>query len=190
MDYLKRENLYDNTVVIYAGDQGFFLGENGWYDKRWIYEESMRMPLIIHWPEGIDAESVNKELVQNLDLAPTVLDLAGAEIPENIQGKSLVPLLKKELSGEWRDAVYYHYYEGPPRVHSVAKHYGIRTDRYTIAHYYEQDEWELFDLQEDPEQLQSVYDDPEYSDVQERLKKKVEELQQKYEVEFMPDDGE
>lgn len=190
MDYLKRENLYDNTVVIYAGDQGFFLGENGWFDKRWIYEESMRMPLIVHWPEGIDAESVNKELVQNLDLAPTLLDLAGADIPEKMQGKSLVPLFKEEHSGKWRDAVYYHYYEGPPRVHNVAKHYGIRTDRYTIAHYYEQDEWELFDLQEDPEQLQSVYDDPEYSDVQERLKEKIDELQEKYEVEFMPEDEE
>ncbi len=190
MDYLKRENLYDNTVVIYAGDQGFFLGENGWFDKRWIYEESMRMPLIVHWPEGIEPESVNEQLVQNLDLAPTLLDLAGTEIPDNIQGESLVPLLKGENPSDWRDAAYYHYYEGPPRVHNVAKHYGIRTDRYTIAHYYEQDEWELFDLQEDPEQLQSVYDDPEYSDVQKRLKEKIEELQEKYEVEFMPGDEE
>lgn len=188
MDYLKRENLFDNTVVIYAGDQGFFLGENGWFDKRWIYEESMRMPLIVHWPEGIDAKSVNKELVQNLDLAPTVLDLAGTEIPENMQGKSLVPLLKEEHSGQWRDAVYYHYYEGPPRVHNVAKHYGVRTDRYTLAHYYEEEEWELFDLKEDPEQLKSVYGDPEYSDVQEQLKKKIEELQEQYEVEFLPEE--
>lgn len=187
MDYLKRENLYDNTVVIYAGDQGFFLGENGWFDKRWIYEESMRQPLIIHWPKGIDPGLVNEELVQNLDLAPTILDLAGADIPENMQGESLVPLLKKEHSGDWRDAVYYHYYEGPPRVHNVAKHYGVRTDRYTLAHYYEDDEWELFDLQEDPEQLQSVYEDPEYADVREELKKKIEELQEQYEVEFLPE---
>ncbi len=186
MDYLKRENLLDNTVVIYAGDQGFFLGENGWFDKRWIYEESMRMPLIVHWPEGIAPESVNKQLVQNLDLAPTVLDLAGAEIPGQMQGRSLVPLLKGEEPADWRDAVYYHYYEGPELErgwHDVAKHYGVRTDRYTLAHFYTHDEWELFDLEEDPEQLQSVYGDPEYAEVQEELKQKIRELQQQYEVE-------
>ncbi|WP_170864372.1 sulfatase family protein [Fodinibius roseus] len=186
MDYLKRENLLDNTVVIYAGDQGFFLGENGWFDKRWIYEESMRMPLIVHWPEGIAPESVNKQLVQNLDLAPTILDLAGAEIPGQMQGRSLVPLLKGEEPADWRDAVYYHYYEGPELErgwHDVAKHYGVRTDRYTLAHFYTHDEWELFDLQEDPEQLQSVYGDPEYAEVQEELKQKIRELQQKYDVE-------
>lgn len=187
MNYLKRENLYDNTVVIYAGDQGFFLGENGWFDKRWIYEESMRMPLIVHWPEGIDAGSVSKQLVQNLDLAPTLLDLAKVEIPEKMQGKSLIPILKGDQPESWRDAVYYHYYEGPPRVHSVAKHYGVRTDRYTLAHYYDQDAWELFDLKKDSEQLRSVYGDPEYADIQKKLKKKIKELQKKYEVEFMPE---
>ncbi|WP_185958392.1 sulfatase family protein [Fodinibius sediminis] len=186
MDYLKRENLLDNTVVIYAGDQGFFLGENGWFDKRWIYEESMRMPLIVHWPEGIAPESVNKKLVQNLDLAPTILDLAEAEIPGRMQGRSLVPLLKGEEPANWREAVYYHYYEGPELErgwHDVAKHYGVRTDRYTLAHFYTHDEWELFDLQEDPEQLQSVYGDPEYADVQKELKQKINELQQQYGVE-------
>jgi arylsulfatase A-like enzyme len=125
--------------------------------------------------------------VQNLDLAPTLLELAGTQVPDKMQGESLVPLLEGENPSEWRDAVYYHYYEGPPRVHNVAKHYGVRTDRYTLVHYYEEDEWELFDLQEDPEQLQSVYGDPEYSDVQERLKAKIDDLQEKYEVEFMPD---
>lgn len=190
LDYLKREKLYDNTVIIYAGDQGFFLGENGWFDKRWIYEESMRMPLIVHWPEGIDEGITSDHLVQNLDLAPTILDMAEIQIPAMMQGKSLLPILQGENVAGWRNAVYYHYYEGPPRVHHVAKHYGIRTDRYTLAHYYEQDEWELFDLKEDPEQLQSVYDDSEYSDVQKRLRKKVDELQEKYEVEFMPEDNE
>ena len=189
MNYLKRENLYDNTVVIYAGDQGFFLGENGWFDKRWIYEESMRMPLIVHWPEGIDAGSVSKKLVQNLDLAPTLLDLAQVDIPKKMQGKSLKPILKGNQSDSWRDAVYYHYYEGPPRVHNVAKHYGIRTDRYTLVHYYEEDAWELFDLQKDPEQLESVYGEPDYMDVQKELKAKIKELQKKYEVEYMPEDN-
>ncbi|MFH5833264.1 sulfatase [Halalkalibaculum sp. DA384] len=181
MAYLERENLLDNTIIIYAGDQGFFLGENGWFDKRWIYEESMRMPLIVHWPEGIEAGSINKQLVQNLDLAPTILELADAEIPERMQGKSIVPLLKGENPQGWRDAVYYHYYEGPPRVHEVAKHYGVRTDRYTLVHYPNHDEWELFDLESDPEQIQSVYDDPEYTDVQQRLKNRIDELQDKYE---------
>lgn len=187
IDYLKRANLYDNTVVIYAGDQGFFLGENGWFDKRWMYEESMRMPLIVHWPDGIDAGSISKQLVQNLDLAPTILDLANAKIPDKMQGRSLVPILKGNKVKDWRNAVYYHYYEGPPRVHNVAKQYGVRTQRYKLVHYYEQNAWEMFDLKKNPEELQSVYGYPEYSDVQKRLKKKIEELQKKYEVEFLPD---
>lgn len=183
MAYLEREDLMDNTVVIYAGDQGFFLGENGWFDKRWIYEESMRMPLIAHWPEGIQPESVNEYLVQNLDLAPTILDLAKAEIPERMQGKSLLPLLKGEKPSNWRDGLYYHYYEGPPKVHKVAKHYGLRTKRYTLAHFYENEDWELFDLNEDPEQLQSVYNDPEYTEIQIRLKQQLRDLRSKYGIE-------
>lgn len=182
MAYLERENLMENTVVIYAGDQGFFLGENGWFDKRWIYEESMRMPLIVHWPVGIKSESVNEYLVQNLDLAPTLLDLAEIDIPEHMQGRSLLPLLKGEKPSEWREGLYYHYYEGPPKVHKVARHYGLRTDRYTLAHFYENEEWELFDLKEDPEQLQSVYDDPDYSEIQTRLKQQLKDLRSKYGV--------
>lgn len=178
MAYLERENLADNTVVIYAGDQGFFLGENGWFDKRWIYEESMRMPLIVHWPDGIEPESVNEQLVQNLDIAPTVLKLAGAEVPDRMQGRSLVPLLRGEEPESWREAAYYHYFEGPPAVHRVAQHYGIRTDRYTLAHYPAHDEWELFDLDEDPEQLNSVYGDPEYADIQQRLKERLFQVQE------------
>jgi len=187
MAYLERENLLDNTVVIYAGDQGFFLGENGWFDKRWIYEESMRMPLIVHWPEGVEAGSVNKHLVQNLDLAPTILDLAGSEVPAYMQGRSLLPLLQGENPTDWRDAVYYHYYEGPPRVHQVARHYGIRTDRYTLVHYPDDDEWELFDLETDPEQLQSVYNEPEYTSIQQGLKSRIDELQSQYEDETWND---
>lgn len=187
MAYLERENLLDNTVVIYAGDQGFFLGENGWFDKRWIYEESMRMPLIVHWPEGIEPGSVNKQLVQNLDLAPTILDLAGINIPARMQGTSLRPLLAGEDPGNWREAVYYHYYEGPPAPHDVARHYGIRTQRYTLAHYYDLGDWELFDLQEDPEQLHSVYGQDEYADVQQRLKRKLRDLQQQYKVDAPQD---
>lgn len=186
--YLERENLLDNTVIIYAGDQGFFLGENGWFDKRWIYEESMRMPLIVHWPDGIEPGSTDDHLVQNLDLAPTILDVAGVEIPNHMQGRTLLPILRGEQPSRWRDAVYYHYYEGPPRVHKVARHYGIRTDRYTLVHFFDNGEWELFDLAEDPEQLQSVYGEPGYMEVQQRLKRKVRELQDKYGVEDMSGD--
>lgn len=180
MAYLKRENLYDNTIVIYAGDQGFFLGEKGWFDKRWIYEESFRMPLIVHWPEGIEPGSVNKHLVQNLDFAPTILELAGADVPDRMQGRSMVPLLRGENPSDWRDAVYYHYFEGPPRVHRVARHYGVRTDQYTLVHFPDHNEWELFDLEADPNQLTSVYDDPDYSQIQQHLKDKINELQQQY----------
>ena len=184
ISYLERENLLDETIVIYAGDQGFFLGENGWFDKRWIYEESMRQPLIVHWPDGIEAGSVNEHLVQNTDLAPTVLDLAEVEVPGSMQGRSLVPLLQGETPEDWREAVYYQYYEGPPSmdaVHNVAQHYGVRTEQYTLARYPGLEKWELFDLEEDPEQLQSVYGEPDYSDVQERLKERLSELQKKYE---------
>lgn len=186
--YLERENLLDNSVIIYAGDQGFFLGENGWFDKRWIYEESMRMPLIVHWPEGIEPGSTDDHLVQNLDLAPTILDLAGVDLPGYMQGRSLLPLFNGEQPSDWRKAVYYHYYEGPPRVHNVARHYGIRTDRYTLVHFFDNGEWELFDLKKDPEQLKSVYGDPEYADVQKRLKQSVRELQEKYGVEDITGD--
>jgi arylsulfatase A-like enzyme len=180
MTYLKRENLYDNTIVIYAGDQGFFLGEKGWFDKRWIYEESMRMPLIVHWPDGIEPGLVNEHLVQNLDIAPTVLELAGTEIPGYMQGRSMVPLLMGEQPDNWRDAVYYHYFEGPPSVHSVARHYGVRTDQYTLAHFPDHGEWELFDLEVDPDQIQSVYGEPAYAEVQQQLKNRINQLQEQY----------
>ena len=191
ISYLERENLLDETIVIYAGDQGFFLGENGWFDKRWIYEESMRQPLIVHWPDGIEAGSVNEHLVQNTDLAPTVLDLAEVEVPGSMQGRSLVPLLQGKTPEDWREAVYYQYYEGPPSmdaVHNVAQHYGVRTEQYTLARYPGLEEWELFDLEEDPEQLQSVYGEPGYSDVQERLKERLSELQKKYEDDTWAED--
>ena len=191
ISYLERENLLDETIVIYAGDQGFFLGENGWFDKRWIYEESMRQPLIVHWPDGIEAGSVNEHLVQNTDLAPTVLDLAEVEVPGSMQGRSLVPLLQGGTPEDWREAVYYQYYEGPPSmdaVHNVAQHYGVRTEQYTLARYPGLEEWELFDLEEDPEQLQSVYGEPDYSDVQERLKERLSELQKKYEDDTWAED--
>ena len=179
LQYLEEAGLAENTVVIYSSDQGFYLGEHGWFDKRWMYEESLRTPLIVRWPDQIQPGRREDAFVSNLDFAQTFLDLAGVdEFPEQMQGRSLVPLMKGETPQDWRDSFYYHYYEDGP--HSVAKHYGVRTDRYKLIHYYKQNEWELFDLKEDPKELNSVYGDAGYADVQKRLKKELKRLQKKY----------
>lgn len=181
LDYLEENDLLENTVVVYSSDQGFFLGEHGWFDKRWMYEESLRTPLIVRWPGVVEPHSENTDLVQNLDFAPTFLDLAGVTVPSEMQGMSLVPLLKGSTPNNWRDAIYYHYYEYPA-AHMVQRHYGVRTDRYKLIHYYPIDEWELFDLERDPDELQSVYGDPTYAGVQQELEVKLEELRRQYEV--------
>jgi len=180
LDYLDETGLDENTIVIYASDQGFYLGEHGWFDKRFMYEESLRTPLIVRWPGKIQPESKCDELVLNLDLAETFLDAAGVSIPEDMQGKSLVPLLTGEKPGTWRDAIYYHYYEYPA-VHMVKKHYGIRTERYKLIHfYYDVDEWELYDLQEDPNELNNLYGKEGYEQITSDLKIKLEELRDQY----------
>lgn len=180
LEWLEQNNLAENTVIVYSSDQGFFLGEHGWYDKRWMYEESLRMPLLVRWPGRIEPGSVNTDLVQNLDFAPTFLSLARATIPNDMQGQSFASrLLNPEPSQPLRDAIYYHYYEFPA-VHMVPKHYGIRTDRYKLIHYYETDEWELFDLHRDPNELNSVYADPEYADVRDELTVYLDQLQIRY----------
>jgi arylsulfatase A-like enzyme len=179
--YLDESGLAENTVVVYASDQGFFLGEHGWYDKRWMYEESSRMPLIVRWPEVVETGSTNGDLVQNLDLAQTFLDVAGVAAPADMQGQSMVPLFQGERPAGWRDAIYYHYYEFPG-VHAVQRHYGVRTDRHKLIHYYLIDEWELFDLERDPDELQSVYGDPEYAEIQAALETRLAELREEYAV--------
>jgi arylsulfatase A-like enzyme len=179
LDYLEENKLADNTIVVYTSDQGFYLGEHGWFDKRFMYEESMSTPLIIRWPGKVKPGSRSGELVQNLDFAETFLDAAGIEIPDEMQGESLVPLLKGQPV-EWRDALYYHYYEYPA-VHMVKKHYGIKTDRYKLIHfYYDIDEWELYDLEKDPHELNNLYNDPAYNEVREELKQRLEELRVYY----------
>lgn len=177
---LEELGIADNTIVIYSSDQGFYLGEHGWYDKRWMYEESMAMPLIVRWPGVTDPGSRNKHLVQNLDYAPTFLQAVGAEIPNDMQGRSLVPLLKGEQPDDWRDALYYHYYEGPPAVHKVAAHYGVKTDRYKLMHFYETDEWELYDLQSDPDELTNIYGQDASRKVTAELKQRLVELREQY----------
>lgn len=178
MEYLKEAGLEDNTIVIYSSDQGFYLGDHGWYDKRWMYEESLQMPLIIKWP-GVTKGTVNTDLVQNLDYAETFLDLAGADIPDDMQGRSLVPVLKGETPDDWRESIYYHYFEYPS-VHMVAKHNGIRTKRYKLIHFYQFDEWELYDLEKDPDELTNLYGKPDYAELTGELKRDFAALRQHY----------
>lgn len=182
LDYLKENDLEDNTIVIYSSDQGFYLGDHGWFDKRWMYEESLKMPLIVKWPNVTVANSKSRLLVQNLDYAETFLDIAGVDIPDDMQGKSLVPLLKGEKPEDWRKAIYYHYYEFPS-VHMVAKHYGVRTQRYKLIRYYQFDEWEFFDLRNDPDELVNQIDNPEYTKPIKRLKAMLAKLRTEYQDE-------
>ncbi|MFW5831785.1 MAG: sulfatase [Prolixibacteraceae bacterium] len=172
LKYLDESGLAENTVVVYSSDQGFYLGDHGWFDKRWMYEESLRMPLIIKWPEVTNMASKDNHIIQNTDFAATFLDIAGIEIPEDIQGKSIVPLLKNEKPNNWRDVAYYHYYAWPD-WHMVQPHYGIRSDRYKLIHFYTTDEWELFDLKNDPDEMQNVYSSPDYSDIVSTMTEKL-----------------
>ncbi len=179
--YLDEAGLAENTVVVYTSDQGFFLGDHGWFDKRWMYEESLRTPLIVRWPAVVQAGAVSDALVQNLDLAQTILELAGASEPRGMQGRSLVPLLRGETPGDWRDAIYYQYFEYPG-WHMVRRHYGIRTRTHKLIHYYEIDEWDLFDLEEDPDELVSVYGRPAHAEVQARLTAQLDSLRAHFDV--------
>ena len=188
LDYLDKSGLAKNTVVIYSSDQGFYLGDHGWFDKRFMYEESFRMPLMVRWPGVTAPGSVDSHLVQNLDFAETFLDIAGATIPDDMQGVSLLPLLKGQKPADWRKSLYYHYYEfyeDRRAAHMVRRHYGVRTPRYTLIHFYNIDEWELYDLEKDPRQMRSVADDPAYADVVKEMKVELKRLQKLYQV---PDD--
>jgi arylsulfatase A-like enzyme len=180
LDYLDREGLAGNTVVVYTSDQGFYLGEHGWFDKRFIYNESFKTPLLIRWPGVTDPGSTCDQMVQNLDFAQTFLEMAGIDDPGDMQGESLVPLLKEDEENWHRDEVYYHYYEYPA-VHMVKRHYGIVTREYKLAHfYYDVDEWELYDRIKDPLELKNEYDNPAYADIVKELKEKLAGLRLKY----------
>jgi len=181
LKYLDDEGLSENTVVIYTSDQGWYLGEHGWYDKRWMYEESFRTPLIVRWPGVIKPGSENKDIVSNLDFAQTFLDIAGAPDPGDMQGRSLVPIFKGKTPDDWRTSFYYHYYEFPG-AHSVARHYGVRTDRYKLIHYYQVNEWELFDLEQDPNELKNLHANPEYQTVRKNMEKELDRLRKHYKV--------
>jgi len=180
LDYLDEKGLSENTIVVYTSDQGFYLGEHGWFDKRFVYNESFKTPLLIRWPGEIAPGTKRDEMVQNLDFAETFLDAAGVPIPDDMQGESLMPLLKGDTALWTRDAVYYHYYEYPG-FHMVKRHYGIVTREFKLAHfYYDVDEWELYDRKKDPLELHSVYDDPAYADVLSTLKEQLSDIRKKY----------
>ncbi len=180
LDFLKENGLDKNTIVIYASDQGFYLGEHGWFDKRFMFEESYRTPLLVQWPGVTKPGSVNTDIVSNLDFAETILDAAGVEVPSDMQGASMVPLLKGEAPSDWRKEHYYHYYEYPA-VHSVKRHYGISTDQYKLMHfYYDIDEWELYDFKNDPMEMKNLYNDPAHATVKDDLHRRLKELMAKY----------
>jgi arylsulfatase A-like enzyme len=175
---LEKNDLLDNTLIVYTSDQGFYMGEHGWFDKRFMYEESFRTPLLMRLPGGKKGDI--PQLVQNIDYAPTFLELAGAPIPADIQGESLLPLLKGERPENWRNSLYYHYYEYPAE-HSVKRHYGVRDDRYKLIHFYNDiDVWELYDLQEDPHEMNNLYGKPSYEAVMKRMRDELYKLQKQY----------
>jgi len=184
LDWLDESGLADDTIVIYSSDQGFFLGDHGWYDKRWMYEESLRMPFVARWPGVIKEGTTVDHMIQNIDYAPTFLDAAGIDMPADMQGESLLPLMQGHRERNWRESIYYHYYEFPA-VHMVARHYGVRTERYKLIYYYYPDDrylngWEMFDLERDPREMNSVYDDPGYSDIRDDLKIELRRLRTHY----------
>ena len=180
LDYLDAKGLAENTIVIYTSDQGFYLGEHGWYDKRFMYEESLRMPLVMRFPKVIPSKQLEERMVLNLDFAPTFLDFAGVEIPDAMQGESLSPLCRSEKP-DWRNSMYYHYYQDGA-WHYVKKHYGIRTERYKLIHFYDVDEWEFYDLEKDPHELENGYVQIDNKEIVHQLKDELQNLRAYYGV--------
>jgi arylsulfatase A-like enzyme len=190
LDTLDEQGLTPNTLVAYTSDQGFFLGDHGWYDKRFMYEESLRMPLLVRFPPEVTPGSVTGSMVLNVDFAPTFLDVAGVTVPERVQGRSFRPLLRGEHPADWRQSMYYRYWEHDDGIHHVWAHYGLRTSRWKLVRYYADGlglpgtsqrtmppEWELFDLQADPRELHSLHDDPAYAAVITRLRIELDRRQ-------------
>ena len=182
LDYLEQKGLLKNTLIVYTSDQGFYMGEHGWFDKRFMYEESMHTPLVMRIPDDFKTKAKGDipQMVQNIDYAPTFLDLAGVEIPKDMHGVSLLPLLKGEKPSDWRKSLYYHFYEYPAE-HMVKRHYGVRTERYKLIHFYNDiDAWELYDLQEDPKEMKNLINNKEYANIVSKLKDELKRLQMQY----------
>jgi arylsulfatase A-like enzyme len=187
LDYLKAEGLEKDTLVVYSADQGFYLGEHGWFDKRWIFEESLRTPLLVRWPGVAKPGSVNHELVSNLDFAETFLDAAGLPVPKDMQGRSLRPLLAGRTPSDWRKSFYYHYYEYPV-PHHVRPHEGVVTDQFKLVHFYKPDVdyWELYDRKKDPNELRDFSKDPAYAEIIAQLKVEMGRLKTELQVPAEP----
>ena len=179
--YLEANGLDKNTIIVYSSDQGFYLGEHGWFDKRFMYDESFRTPLIVKWPGITKDGSINSDLVSNLDFAATFLEMAGVTIPTEVQGESLVPLLKGNTLDNWRNSLYYHYYEYPG-WHMVHRHEGAYDGRYKLMNFYDLNEWELYDLVKDPNEMKNQIDNPEYANVVKDMKAELEKLRAQYKV--------
>ena len=179
LDYLDKNGLSENTLIVYCSDQGFYLGEHGWFDKRFMYEESFRTPLLMKWPQVIKKGTVNNDMVSNLDFAQTFIELAGGKSPERMQGLSLLPVMKSKTPQNWRNSLYYHYYDFPA-VHNVPKHEGVANKRYKLIHFYEINEWELYDLEKDPQEMKSEYANPAYASVVKSMKQELSKLKEQY----------
>ncbi len=175
LEYLEKSGLAENTIVVYTSDQGFFLGDHDWFDKRFMYEESLRMPFLVRWPAKIKAGTVSDGMVLNVDFAPTLLDSAGLKVPADMQGRSFLPLLQGDRPKDWRTSMYYRYYHYPMH-HRVQPHYGVRTDRYKLIYFNKINQWELFDLQKDPHELKNLYADPAHAETVKTLKAEMERL--------------
>jgi arylsulfatase A-like enzyme len=174
LKYLDDTGLAKNTIVVYTSDQGFYLGEHGWFDKRFMYEESLRTPLVVRWPGVVKPGSVDGQIVSNIDFAPTFLQAAGASVPKEIQGRSMMPILRGEDGRDWRKSFYYHFYEDKDGDHHVAKHEGVTNGRAKLIHFYTLGEWELYDLVKDPHELRNVYGKPEYAKTQAEMMAELE----------------
>jgi arylsulfatase A-like enzyme len=180
LDYLEENNLSKNTIIVYASDQGFFIGEHGWFDKRFMYEESIRMPFVIKYPGLIKPGTINKDIITNIDFAPTILEMLGLQAPKSVQGKSFFSNLTVGKNKTWRQSMYYHYYEYP-FYHHVQPHYGIRNERYKLIHfYYNIDQWELYDLKKDPDELNNMYPSKKESKLVSKLKSELYSLKKYY----------
>jgi arylsulfatase A-like enzyme len=190
LKFLDDEGLADNTIVVYSSDQGFYLGEHGWFDKRWIFEESLKTPLLVRWPGVTKAGGSSATIVSNIDFAPTFLEAAGLPIPDDIQGRSFVPLLKGMEPTDWRKSFYYEYYEYP-QPHHVRPHHGVVTDRYKLIHFQAEDldDWELFDLKTDPQELRNVIGNPANAQVVADLKAELARLRNELKVPTEPPPG-
>ncbi|MDN5205612.1 sulfatase [Fulvivirgaceae bacterium BMA10] len=181
LDYLEANGLDDNTIVVYTSDQGFYLGENGWFDKRFMYEQTLRTPFVMKYPGQIKPGTKVDKFIMNIDYMPTLLSYAGVGVPQDIQGRSFHTLLNEQPVSDWRNSIYYHYYMFPG-THSVKRHFGVRNERYKLIRFYHDiDEWELYDLQEDPNELKNVYDDPNYQGIVAEMKEVLRANQEQYE---------